>query len=61
MDKVIDLYNGVYDKMLLVGDFNAEEGECVLIPFFMSIVLKILSNKKHASKIQNTLAVLIFL
>ena len=27
MSKVIDVYNGVYVKMLLVGDFNAEEGE----------------------------------
>ena len=47
ISKVIDLYNGLYDKMLLVG---ADEGEMCLIPFFMSIVLKILSNKNMLQK-----------
>ena len=46
MGKVIDLYNAVYDKMLLVGNFNAEEGEM----FIGSISFKNLIKQKTCFK-----------
>ena len=50
MGKVIDLYNGVYDKMLLVGDFNAEEGELCIDSFLYEYSFKNLVKQKTCFK-----------
>ena len=50
MGKVIDLYNGVYDKMLLVGDFNAEEGELCIDSILYEYSFKNLVKQKTCFK-----------
>ena len=53
ISNVIDLYYRVYDKMLLVGDFNAEEGEMCIDSFLYEYCFKNLVKQKTCFKNPN--------
>ena len=50
LTKALDLYNDYYDKFLLADDFNAEEDEPCLSPFFNSKMQKNLVKDKTCFK-----------
>ena len=60
--KALDVYSGTYDRLLLCGDFNAEEKENVLSDFLDLYDLKSLNQEKTCFKsIQNPSCVDLFL
>ena len=61
MGKATDTYQQTYDKLLLAGDFNAENTEHVCYNACLSMMLLTLWMKKPVSKAKITPVVLAFL
>ena len=54
INKALDMYSHSYDKVLLSGDFNAQEDETVISNFIYQNNLKNIEGKKNASRIPKT-------